>query len=50
MILLDTSVLIDLYRKKNKEKTLFYRLAEYETDFSISSGRQDEITLPTSGL
>jgi tRNA(fMet)-specific endonuclease VapC len=43
MILLDTSVLIELYRKKNKEKTLFYRLAEYVTDFSISSVTHYEI-------
>ncbi len=37
MILLDSSVLIELYRKKKKEKTFFYRLAESETEFSISS-------------
>ena len=37
MILLDSSVLIELFRKQNKKKTLFYRLAENETDFSISS-------------
>jgi len=36
MILLDSSVLIELFRAKNKENTLFYRLASKETDFGIS--------------
>jgi predicted nucleic acid-binding protein len=28
MILLDSSILIELFRKKDKERTLFYRLAK----------------------
>jgi len=43
MILLDTSLWVELYRKKIKKKTLFYRLAEYETNFSISSVTHYEI-------
>ncbi len=34
-ILIDTSILIDYFRKKNIEKTLFYQLAD-KYDFSIS--------------
>jgi tRNA(fMet)-specific endonuclease VapC len=37
MILLDSSVLIDLFRKKNKDKTLFYKLSKSYKDFAISS-------------
>jgi len=36
MILLDSSVLIELFRTKNKENTLFYKLASIENDFAIS--------------
>ncbi|MEI8203803.1 MAG: type II toxin-antitoxin system VapC family toxin [Bacteroidota bacterium] len=36
MILLDSSILIDLFRSSNKEKTLFYHLASAENDFAIS--------------
>ena len=43
MILLDSSILIELFRKQKKEKTLFYRLAENETEFSISSITHYEI-------
>ncbi len=35
IICLDTSVLIDYFRKRNKEKTLFYTLSE-NYDFAIS--------------
>lgn len=37
MILLDSSVLIELFRKKNKRQTLFYKLSQSEDDFSIST-------------
>lgn len=37
MILLDSSVLIELFRKKNKENTLFYEIAKSEKEFSIST-------------
>ena len=36
MILLDSSVLIELFRSVNKEKTLFYKLASTESEFAIS--------------
>ena len=36
MILLDSSVLIELFKSKDKEKTLFYTLLETENDFGIS--------------
>jgi len=36
MILLDSSVLIELFRAVNKENTLFYKLASTENDFAIS--------------
>lgn len=37
MILLDSSILIEIFRKKDKEKTLFFKLAKTHTDFCISS-------------
>jgi predicted nucleic acid-binding protein len=43
MILLDSSILIELFRKKNKEKTLFYRLSKTEVNFCISSITNYEI-------
>ena len=36
MILLDTSVLIELFRIKDKTTTLFYRLSNNNSDFAIS--------------
>ena len=36
MILLDSSILIELFRSKDKDKTLFYKLLETENDFGIS--------------
>ena len=36
MILLDSSILIELFRSTNKENTLFYKLAATESDFAIS--------------
>ncbi len=43
MILLDSSILIELFRKKNKEKTLFYHLSQTEDNFCISSITNYEI-------
>ena len=37
MILLDSSILIELFRKKDKEKTLFYSLAKTYKTLCISS-------------
>jgi tRNA(fMet)-specific endonuclease VapC len=37
MILLDSSILIELFRKKDKEKTLFYSLSRNYTTLCISS-------------
>jgi tRNA(fMet)-specific endonuclease VapC len=37
MILLDSSILIELFRKKDKTKTLFYQLAKTSDDLCISS-------------
>jgi predicted nucleic acid-binding protein len=37
MILLDSSILIELFRKKNKEKTLFYNLVETNKILCIST-------------
>lgn len=43
MILLDSSILIDLFRKKNKAKTRFYDLTTNHTDFCISTITNYEI-------
>lgn len=37
MILLDSSILIDLFRKRNKKKTLFYQLSYTFNDFYLSA-------------
>jgi predicted nucleic acid-binding protein len=36
MILIDTSILIDYFRKQNKEKTILYHLFSKEEDLAIS--------------
>ena len=36
MILLDTSVLIEMFRKKDKSTTFFYQLSQKNNDFFIS--------------
>jgi len=36
MILLDSSILIEMFRKKDKEKTLFYTLSQTSDDLCIS--------------
>lgn len=43
MILLDSSVLIDYFRKTDKKKTFFYQLAKNNTEFCISSVTHYEI-------
>lgn len=43
MILLDSSILIELFRKKDKTQTLFYKLAQSTTDLCISSITHYEI-------
>ena len=43
MILLDSSILIDLFRKKDKEKTQFYLLSQSYSDLCISSITHYEI-------
>ncbi len=45
MILLDSSVLIELFRKKDKEKTLFFKLSKKNIDFCISSITYYEISI-----
>ncbi len=37
MILLDSSVLIEIFRKKNKNETFFYSLSKSNEDLNISS-------------
>ena len=37
MILLDSSILIELFRKKDKKKTLFYNLSQSDKNLSIST-------------
>lgn len=37
MILLDSSVLIEVFRKKDKKNTLFYHVAQSYSDLCISS-------------
>jgi predicted nucleic acid-binding protein len=36
MIFLDTSVLIDYYRKQDKTKSFLHQLAQIHTDFAVS--------------
>ena len=36
MILLDTCILIDMFRKKDKSETFFYHLSKDHNDFAIS--------------
>ncbi len=43
MILLDTSVLIELFRKKNKEQTLFYKVSQQDKELAISTITNYEI-------
>ena len=43
MILLDSSILIDLFRKRNKLNTFFFQLLAENDDFAISSITHYEI-------
>jgi tRNA(fMet)-specific endonuclease VapC len=43
IILLDTSVLIDFFRKKDKSKSYFYQLSDIATSFVVSSITHFEI-------
>jgi len=43
IILLDTSILIDFYRKKDKSKSHLYKLSENYSSFSISAITHFEI-------
>jgi len=43
MILLDSSILIELFRKQDKAKTSFYKLAQANNDLCISSITHYEI-------
>jgi tRNA(fMet)-specific endonuclease VapC len=45
MILLDTSVIIELFRKKNKDQTLFYAISKRETQLCISAISHYEISI-----
>ena len=48
IICLDTSVLIDYYRKKNKSKSLFFGLIEQYTFFAVSAVTEYELCLGNS--
>ena len=43
MILLDSSILVELFRKQDKAKTLFYKLSQTSDDLCISSITHYEI-------
>ncbi|MEP7168878.1 MAG: type II toxin-antitoxin system VapC family toxin [Bacteroidota bacterium] len=47
MILIDTSVLVDYFRKKEKTKTLFYRITGVRSDLAISAITHYEIFVGT---
>ena len=48
MLLIDTSLLIDYFRKPNKEKTFFYELAGKYTSIAISAITKYEIMVGNS--
>ena len=48
IICLDTSVLIDFYRKKDKSKTLFFRLTERYMFFAVSAVTEYELYIGNS--
>ncbi|MEN8122186.1 MAG: type II toxin-antitoxin system VapC family toxin [Bacteroidota bacterium] len=43
IILLDTSILVDLFRKKNKRKSIFYSLSLKHASFAVSTITRFEI-------
>ena len=48
LICLDTSVLIDFYRKKDKSKSLFFKLTERYAFFAVSAITEYELYLGNS--
>jgi predicted nucleic acid-binding protein len=48
IVCLDTSVLIDYYRKKDKSTTLFYKLTEQYTVFAVSAITEYELYIGNS--
>ncbi len=48
LICLDTSVLIDYHRKKDKSKTLFFKLTERYSLFAVSAVTEYELYLGNS--
>lgn len=48
MLLLDTSVLIEYFRKSNKENSVFYRLLDQYETFAISAFTKFEIEVGSS--
>ena len=48
LILLDTSILIDFYRKKDKSKSKFYSLTETNNLFAVSVITEYEILVGTN--
>lgn len=49
MICLDSSILIDFFRKKNKEKTPFFKLSEKHDSFAVSVVTSFEVMVGCSG-
>lgn len=50
MILLDSSILIELFRKKDKSKTLFYKIAQDNPELAISSITHYEVGIGNNRL
>jgi len=48
IVCLDTTVLIDFYRKKDKSKSLFFKLTERYTFFAVSTVTEYELYLGNS--
>ena len=48
IICLDTSVLIDYYRKKNKSKSLFFKLTEKYSVFAVTAITEYELYIGNS--
>ena len=48
LICLDTSILIDFYRKKDKSKSLFFKLTEHYVQFAVSAITEYELYLGNS--
>jgi len=50
MLLLDTSILIEYFRKTNKENSVFYRLSDQYEIFAISAFTKFEIEIGSSEI